>query len=102
MNTPALSLLILLAPLTQSAREEPPPEWWRIIGLIALTLVTIVVITLIFRPVIRAQQDARKVIVEDLNPPIGEPPPGMLRFPAHTGNGPVTDAALAAERLSRF
>ena len=90
-------------PLGQAANAETTTDGWRLIGLIAITLATIVVLALIFRPWTSVQ-----------GAPGGQPPPeGGEREPAippePTGvaqapNGTTiqTDAELAAERLRQI
>jgi hypothetical protein len=87
-------------PLGQSANAETTTDGWRLIGLIAITLATIVVLALIFRPWTSTQ-----------GAPGGQPAPdGGEREPAEP-NGPrpasagptvQTDAELAAERLRQI
>jgi hypothetical protein len=91
-------MIALTAPLGQAANAESSTDGWRLIGLIGITLATIAILALIFRPRNGAEP----------SPDGGEPAPiddfetpGLLRFPG-TPATPQTDAELAAERLRQI
>src|SRR5215218_7731281 len=91
------SLLVL----AQAATTETT-EWWRIIALVAVTLATVAVLALIFRPSVRG--------IAEPNGPHGEPPrrngetpsPGSFPEPDLPWQPPPAGADLAAERLRQI
>ena len=94
-------------PLVQASATDSSADGWRFIGLIAITLLTIVILGLIFRPSSRRPEaltcdvgpngDEGSARPSLLQP---ETAPPELSLPS-TEPGP-TDAALAAERLKRI
>jgi hypothetical protein len=91
------SLLVLA-----QATTTETTEWWRIIALVAVTLATVAVLALIFRPSVRG--------IAEPNGPHGEPPrangerpsPGGFPEPDLPWQPPPADPDLAAERLRQI
>ena len=87
--------------VAQANAADTPTDWWRLIGLFGITVATIVILALIFRPALRAQPgpngegDAGQL-------PAETPAPGLLQFPAQPPEPASTEASLAAERLRQI
>jgi hypothetical protein len=91
-------MIALAASLGQAANAESSTDGWRLIGLIGITLATIVVLALIFWPRNGAEpgpEGGEPAPIDDFETP------GLLRFPGAPAV-PQTDAELAAERLRQI
>jgi hypothetical protein len=94
----------LLLVLAQGTTTETT-EWWRIIALVAVTLATVAILALIFRPSMRANYPA--VEPNGSHPeaptPGGEPTrPSAFPEPGRAWEPAPTDVDLAAERLRQI
>jgi hypothetical protein len=94
MITPAL-------PLVQASVSDSPTDGWRIIGLIAITLLTIVILALIFRPNMRHPEAAACETGPNGDDLLGKPQPESLGPRLLEQPAPV-DTGLAAERLKQI
>ena len=86
-------------PLGQAASAETT-DGWRLIGLIAITLTTIVVLALIFRPWMTTQDGQPAPDGGEAEPTVIPEAAGIRPVP--TGPAFQTDAELAAERLRQI
>jgi hypothetical protein len=90
-------------PLGQAANADTATDGWRLVGLIAITLATIVVLALIFRPwtsTVGAPGGQPAPDGGEREPGVPETPTGI--HPVPTAPTIQTDAELAAERLRQI
>jgi hypothetical protein len=85
--------------MADAASSAEPTDWWRIIGLAAVTIATVAILAILFRPGALGRPEA---------PEPGEPatgpnrPPGLYPLPQRPLGDPAMDTTRAAERLRQI